>query len=111
MSKMEKKFHSKICLVAVLKLPQTRNANNIAVADNTIVIKVIFTRSIKERICFFNSLLNLYKFMVNKIWADNSKRINKIIINLLILSNNFESKSSPNKDACIIKNTQDNTPK
>ena len=49
--------------------------------------------------------------MVNKIWADNSKRINKIIINLLILPNDFESKSSPNKDACIIKNTQDNTPK
>ena len=111
MSKMEKKFHSMICLVVVLKLPQIRNVTNITDADNTIVIKVIFTRSIKERICFFNSLLNLYKCMVNKIWADNSKRINKIIINLLILSNNFESKSSPNKDACSIKNTQDNTPK
>ena len=111
MSKMEKKFHSKICLVAVLKLPQIRNANIIKLAENTIVIKVIFTRIIKERIYFFNSLLNLYKFIVKKIWADNSKTINKIIINLLILLNNFESKSTPNRDACVIKNTQDNTPK
>ena len=92
-------------------MPQTRKANTIAVPESTIITKVIFTKIIKERICFFNSLLNLYKFLVNKIWADNSKRINKIIINLLILPNNFESKSSPNKDACSIKNTQDNTPK
>ena len=95
----------------MLKFPQTRNASTIVVPESAIITKVIFTRIIKERICFFNSLLNLYKFLVNKIWADNSKRINKIIINLLILPNNFESKSSPNKDACNIKNTQDNTPK
>ena len=95
----------------MLKLPQTRNANTIAVPESAIITKVIFTKIIKERICFFNSLLNLYKFLVNKIWADNSKRINKIIINLLILLNNFESKSSPNKDACSIKNTQDNAPR
>ena len=81
------------------------------VPERAIITKVTFTGIIKERICSFNSFLNLYKFMVKKIWADNSKKINKIIINLLILPNNFESKSSPNKDACSIKNTQDNTPK
>ena len=38
-------------------------------------------------------------------------KLNKIIINFLVLSNNFESKSKPKKIVCNAKNIQENIPK
>ena len=55
------------------------------------------------------------KHIPKKRWGQNflvdSNIINKIIINLLILANNFESKSKPKKVACNAKNIQENIPK
>ena len=85
--------------------------NAIQVVKNTITTKIIFILRIKGWIYFFNSSLNLNKFVVKKIWASISNIINKIIIYLLILANNFESKSKPKKEACNIKNIHESAPK
>ena len=85
--------------------------NAIQVVKNTITTKIIFILRIKGWIYFFNSSLNLNKFVVKKIWASISNIINKIIIYLLILANNFESKSKPKKVACNAKNIQESIPK
>jgi len=95
----------------VLGSPKARIMNAAQVIKNTIVTKIIFILRIKGLIYFFSSSLNTNKFFVKRIWAQTSKKINKIIINLLILSNNFESKSTPKNVACNIKNIQENTPK
>ena len=81
------------------------------VMKDTIITKVIFILRIKGLIYFFNSSLNLNKFLVKKIWANTSSRINKIIINLLILLNNIESKFKPKNVACNARNIQENIPR
>ena len=100
-----------MCLNTVLGSPKVKIANATQVVKNTIVTKIIFILRIKGLIYFINSFLNLNKFFVKRIWANISKKINKIIINLLILLNNFESKSKPKKIACNIKKMQENIPK
>jgi len=85
--------------------------NATQVAKNIVRTKIIFILRIRGWIYFFNSSLNLNKFFVKEIWASISNIINKIIINLLILVNNFESKSKPKKAACNAKNIQENIPK
>ena len=95
----------------MLGSPKARIIIATNVIKKTIVTKIIFALRIKGLIYFFNSCLNLNIFIVNKIWATTSNTINKIIINLLTLENNFESKSIPKKIACNVKNMQDNNPK
>ena len=98
------------CLNTELGLKKAKIINVISVTKNTVVTKIIFILSIKRLMYFFNFSLNLNRFIVNKIWANISKKINKIMINLLILANNFESISMPKKIACNIKNKQEHTP-
>ena len=100
-----------MCLNVVLGSAKAKIVNATQVIISIIVTKKILILRINGLIYFFNSSLSINKFFVKRIWADNSKRINKIIINLLILVNNFESKSKPNKAAWNIKNIQDNNPK
>ena len=88
-----------MCLNAALGSPTAKIVNATQVVKINIVTKKIFILRIKILIYFFNSCLNLNKFIVKKIWADISEKINKIIINRLILLNKFESKFIPRKAA------------
>ena len=100
-----------MCLNAVLGSPTVRIMEARHVVKNTIITKMIFIFRIKGLIYFFSSSLNLNKFLVKKIWANTSSRINKIIINLLVIENNIESKFKPKNVACNAKNIQENIPK
>ena len=98
-------------LNSVLGSPKTKIENAAQLIKNIVITKIIFILRIKGLIYFFNFSFSLNRFIVNKTWANISKKINKIMINLLILANNFESISMPKKVACNIKNMQENTPK
>ena len=98
-------------LNSVLGSPKTKIENAAQLIENIVITKIIFILRIKGLIYFFSSPLYLNKFLVKKIWANISKKINEIIINFLVLENNFESKSKPKKIACNVKNAQENTPK
>ena len=100
-----------MCLNEVLGSPAARIAEAEQVVKNTIITKMIFILRIKGLIYFFSSSLNLNKFLVKKIWANTSSKINKIIINLLVFENNIESKSKPKNVACNAKNIQENIPR
>ncbi len=95
----------------MLGSPKDKIENAIQVVKNTNVTKIIFILRIKGLIYSCSSVLNLNIFVVKKIWASISDKINKIIINLLVLANSFESKSKPKKVACNAKNIQENNPK
>ena len=78
-----------MCLNAVLESPKARIENAMQVIENTIIRKIIFIFRIKGLIYSCNFSWNLNKFLVKEIWAANSKKINKIIIILLIMENKF----------------------
>ena len=96
-----------MCLNAVLGSAKAKIENAIQVERNTITTKTIFILRIKGLIYSFNSFLNLNRFFVKVIWARISNKINKVIINLLVVTNQLESKSKPKKVACNAKNIQE----
>ena len=100
-----------MCLNAVLGSPKVKIENATQVIKKTVITKTIFILSIRGLMYFFNSSLNLNRFFVKSIWANISKKINKIIINLLVLLNGLESISRPKKVACNAKKMQENIPK
>ena len=73
-----------MCLNGVLGSPKAKITNATQVMENTIIRKIIFIFRIKGLIYSCNSSWNLNKFLVKEIWAASSKKINKIIIILLI---------------------------
>ena len=100
-----------MCLNPVVGLAKAKIENATKVVIKTITTKRTFILRIKGLIYSFNSFLKVNKFFVKSIWATTSHTINKTIIILLILENNFDSMSKPKKRAWKIKRTQDNNPK
>ena len=98
-------------LNSVLGSPKTKIENAAQLIKNIVITKIIFILRIKGLIYSFNFSLNSNKFFVKRIWANISKNINKIIINFLVIPNNFESKFKPKKIACNINKMQENIPK